>query len=806
MLSDLRLPLFGLLFVFVATTAAAQVAFGPSSGPCIQTGNYPYQAGSCLNATATNSDLELSPGGAPPTNLHGRGAGYGKLWIDTSVSPPHIRMCTVQPPGLCSTTYTASQWADIGAIDQANGTINLSSGGGLASVPSSGVIDLGLYPQSLLQITGTATINSFGTSLPAGKTRVLVFEGSLTITNSPTAIAIPGGNNITTQAGGMALVTSQGSGVFSLLYQPQPTGGLAPIANNTVLGNVSGGNAMPGPLTQAQLAGLVPPAALIVPTNGALRTQSTAGFVSGQTVVDRAGFSTPGDGGGARYVYSSSACSLNSGGGDNGSQVQASGGGCWLLDNKGCPSIKIFGGQGNNAADNTTPFTNALNSYPNPCVYFPAGKYRFASAVTYTFPGNPQALTIEGDGIDQTELTWPNAVTTALTINLIGQSNAIHVHDLAMTSGQAGGDTALAVNQTITCPTVCASGSGVQSTFRNLVFRGDDGYMEQTHHTPAHFWGTGIGLSNVSFTIFDNIYVNGQFNTHGGPFADASSGTGVFLHGTSSTVIPVVFNFTNCNFQGLGNGIAIGPYIQGVSVSQSNFTGNDSGIGALASSPGLDQLAVVASQFANMTDLALASTFLDVMVLNNLFLGVAAPLAGTKVSILTGNPTDNLVIQGNSFRGAGSSVANNAIILNNGSTPDLAPAIVSGNVFLNWQTAVILGSGVRNAVVSVNQYNGNATNILSFSGTNRITTPNPAYAVISAAADNGGGLVRLTVDSTSFFVSGQWVLVNPVISGHALVLSTPIAVIDSTHMDLENILTASGVVFTSGQYVTTLPP
>jgi len=245
------------LFLLLASSAPAQVALGPSSGPCIQTGDYPYQAGSCLNATALNADLELSPGGAPPTNVYGRGAGYGKLWIDTSVSPAHIRMCTVQSPGLCSTTYNASQWADIGVIDQPNGTINLSTGGGLASIPSSGVIDLGLYPQSLLQITGTATINSFGTTLPAGKTRVLVFEGSLTITNSPSAIVIPGGNNITTQPGGMALVTSQGNGLYSLLYQPQPTGGLTPIANNSVLGNVSGGSAMPGQLTPTQLAGMI---------------------------------------------------------------------------------------------------------------------------------------------------------------------------------------------------------------------------------------------------------------------------------------------------------------------------------------------------------------------------------------------------------------------------------------------------------------------------------------------------------------------------------------------------------------------
>ncbi|HKD66089.1 MAG TPA: hypothetical protein VKB84_04560 [Candidatus Binataceae bacterium] len=761
-----------------------------------------------------NADLELSPGGAPPTNVYGRGAGYGKLWIDTSVSPQHIRMCTVQPPGLCSTTYNAAQWADIGAIDQANGTINLSSGGGLASIPSSGVIDLGLYPQSLLQITGTATINSFGTTLPAGKTRVLIFQGSLTITNSPTAIAIPGGNNITTQAGGMALVTSQGNGLYSLLYQPQPMGaGQSSIPNNTVLGNVTGAPAVPIPLTQSQLAGLVPPAALIVPTNGALRTQSTAGFVNGQTVVDRAGFTNPGDGGGARYVYSSSACSLASGAGDNGSQVQASGGGCWLLDNKGCPSIKVYGGQGNNAADNSASFAAALNAYPNPCVYFPAGKYKLLSAVSYTFPGNPQALTIRGDGIDQTELTWPNAVSTALTINLIGQSNAVHVRDLTISSGQAGADTGLKVIQTITSPgPIIASGSGVQSDFTNLVLRGDDGYFEQAYHHITHFWNYGILLNGVSFVLFYNVYVEGLFHipSGGGAFADATSGNGVLVQGASATVIPVVFNFTNCNFQGLANGILIGAYTQGVSVSQSNFTSNFSGIGlpAGASATGLDQLAITTSQFANLYDVNLESTFADVLISNNLFLGATPPTGSTKTSIFYNVPSNNLIIQGNSFRGTGSSVNSTAIALNGSGSADSGTTTVAGNSFTNFKNAVTFGAGTQNATLSGdNRFLGNATNYSGPAGAanNNIAGLGVSYATISAYANNGSGLVRITVGSTSNFVSGQTVLVTPTFSSVPTTLFTPIAVIDGTHMDLLNITASGGAAFPSGSLVSSTP-
>jgi len=167
-------------------------------------------------------------------------------------------------------------------------------------------------------------------------------------------------------------------------------------------------------------------------------------------------------------------------------------------------------------------------------------------------------------------------------------------------------------------------------------------------------------------------------------------------------------------------------------------------------------------------------------------------------------PTNILTIQGNQFNGPGSSDPSSKGIVLNYATAENIGATVSGNSFANWAAAISLGSGTV-AIVKDNSFCYNTTTIVSASGANRITTPSAAYAVISAAADNGYGAVRLTVDSTSLSVSGQWVLVNPALSGHALVLSTPIAVIDPTHMDLENVLTASGVVFTSGQYVTTLP-
>lgn len=60
-------------------------------------------------------------------------------------------------------------------------------------------------------ITGTTTITGFGT-VSAGITKVLKFEGTLTLTHNATSLIIPGGSNITTANGDMCQVTSEGGG------------------------------------------------------------------------------------------------------------------------------------------------------------------------------------------------------------------------------------------------------------------------------------------------------------------------------------------------------------------------------------------------------------------------------------------------------------------------------------------------------------------------------------------------------------------------------------------------------------------
>jgi len=93
-----------------------------------------------------------------------------------------------------------------------------------------------------------------------------------------------------------------------------------------------------------------------VPTNAELQALPAARYLS----VTSLGFFTPGDWGRANYVSSGSACSLNGGNGDEGSQVKPADGKCWLADlNVGPPSVKIFGA----VADKVTNDVAPLQSY-----------------------------------------------------------------------------------------------------------------------------------------------------------------------------------------------------------------------------------------------------------------------------------------------------------------------------------------------------------------------------------------------------------------------------------------------------------
>src|ERR1700686_4622035 len=155
----------------------------------------------------------------------------------------------------------------------------------------------------------------------------------------------------------------------------------------------------------------IAPSAPVLANNAALQLLPLKG--GNGIYAIRRGFITAGDGGDALYQGSSSACSLNSGNGDNGSQVKAADGGCWLLV---APAIgadfRIWGVVFDGSTDNSTALQNAFNwgaagntlvcpSMAQPAIFATGVSATLGSAVSATFKGNgPDQCLLKFNGSD----------------------------------------------------------------------------------------------------------------------------------------------------------------------------------------------------------------------------------------------------------------------------------------------------------------------------------------------------------------------------------------------------------------------
>ena len=79
--------------------------------------------------------------------------------------------------------------------------------------------------------------------------------------------------------------------------------------------------------------------------------------------VYRAGFTVAGDGGGATYVHSTTACTLNGGNGDDGSQVKDNAAGCWNIAPAGAVDLRVFGAKPSDGSIDAGPAIRAAALY-----------------------------------------------------------------------------------------------------------------------------------------------------------------------------------------------------------------------------------------------------------------------------------------------------------------------------------------------------------------------------------------------------------------------------------------------------------
>lgn len=365
----------------------------------------------------------------------------------------------------------------------------------------------------------------------------------------------------------------------------------------------------------------------------------------------------------------------------------------FVVSHDPCPSILDYGGNNTGAGSNNAAFSTAISASPTgqACVYFPAGSYAFAATAAFTFPSNVASITIEGAGAESTQLLWGS--TTGIQINYIGPLNSAHIRDLAvLTTGTPAGNGIL-LNQTAASSLNPANSA--LSDVTNVTVRGADTYVG------VDYWTIGVDVVGVSNINFIGVMVVGKN-------ISPPQGIGVQVAGTA-LLPPVVFNLTDCTLNNLQFGFVYGNYVQGVTISQSNFTFDTTGVFVPGSLTGLDQLVITASQFgmpsSASTGVSLNSWVPFTMISNNLFF-----VNGTDSGVF--GMSGLLTVTGNTFHGNGA--AANGVVIN--STNAGNASIIAGNVFNGLGSGVFLQAGSSLVNVQSNAYSSNTANVTN-SGT-----------------------------------------------------------------------------------------
>lgn len=360
-------------------------------------------------------------------------------------------------------------------------------------------------------------------------------------------------------------------------------------------------------------------------------------------------------------------------------------------------NILDYGGDPTGTNFSDTAFANAIAAATarNPnliAILFPVGHFKFSAQLSVTLPNAVASFSLTGVDTDITILDWPNG--NGLAVTLVTGINSVHVRNCSFVSGTANPSTSpgLFLNQT---EATDAGSVTTNSDIQNVTFRGNDGYAV------ANYWGTAavsiFGMQSVDFINCN--FVGPTVAGYNGP------GNGVVLQGTA-LLPPVIFNFIGCNFQYLNNSIYYGDYVQGVTVTNSNFNGVLYGIVSSATTNDKSELIVSCSQFNMRGAAVFCQSLIPVMTFANNFvfinfssIGVAQTVAGL------------FTITGNCFT-AGVSMTSSTVGVQITATSSSWPGVITGNCFLNIMgTAVVLGASSTGVNLQSNAYHGNGSNL-----------------------------------------------------------------------------------------------
>jgi hypothetical protein len=352
-------------------------------------------------------------------------------------------------------------------------------------------------------------------------------------------------------------------------------------------------------------------------------------------------------------------------------------------------NICWFGASANSSVDSAPALNAALAALPygGGAILFPPGVFTFNSNIFYTTPredGN-FSVSIIGRGSDVSELYWP--ATSGITVNVSLRSQSVRIRDMSVTSGRAGGYTGVEINL------LSSGGQFGENDVSNVTLRGQVIYSE--------YWGTGLLINGLSNVDYNNVLYYG---------GDAI-GNGISIAGSSS-LTSIVHNLTGCGLFDGGYGLVYGNYVQGVTVSQCNFTNGVTGIFEPAG-PGGYQLTVIGSQFNNSGHQMLIETSnAAVSIIGNLFFVPNTPGKQYGGVAFASDYIAQVQIQGNAFTGVSTGTLTGLGVIAGANS---YVGVVTGNSFNQLSVGVDL-VGATNWNVQANVYNSVNFNVIPGTG------------------------------------------------------------------------------------------
>ena len=334
---------------------------------------------------------------------------------------------------------------------------------------------------------------------------------------------------------------SSPTGYHFLCFSPNALGG-----GLIAYGANGGATALP---LQCDINGAISPClgsqAQGMPTVLNLSTLEATASTTAVAVV-RLAYSTNGDAPSLVYYASPSACSLNSGAGDNGSQVPSSDSNCWIaLFPPGGADIREFGAVGDGSTDSHVAINSAAaySVSSGACVAVPA--LTFYSTTTLTFGKAAvcgEALILPSNPSSGPEFLCPATLGAAcVTFGVTGTSDAGGgMHDIiaAFSGTPQSGDQALVIyGYNTTCYDLLA-----KNAYDEITFSGTSTVGISSHC--SKLFGYGATHDHLVINSMPEVYItDARFGING--TGDAAT-TNAYIGFTGHD--PNTFSCVNCQF------------------------------------------------------------------------------------------------------------------------------------------------------------------------------------------------------------------------------------------------------------------